>query len=315
MDAVFTNDAFACWNKKSAHTFYENFKKTTAKLIVTVHSSMGNLVHNKSVDHCDNLLTHHNLYSVIIYRPGYYDDIVGMYNDKHHLNLVFNNQNDYIVHKPYVGYLDDSKVKPWDERENNLGFTGRTSADKKYYVYLRGISSGHSESFDNYYYATGKKGAFYWDLVKYDDEIDKFSDKQKSKFHYIDQYTTEDVPSIVGNLRYLAIPTMKPDMEFPGEWVTQEAMYLGTIPIHANLFDTDRVPEELSFLRKFTHQTTTKSIPDYDSMVSQFTDAELKSFSDKLIKYSHKHWNSLTDCRNHLYGVIEGKKQSDLAEV
>lgn len=300
LDVIHTVIFHSYVGKKGEHIdLWDDLARTSVPLVTTVHAvtQLMRWSYDPAVLTTKSFLAHPNLAKVIQFRYGYYDLLMGKFAKKFKPEFTLPDREDYIVHQPYVGYVDRSNTVAWDERPNSIGYAGRFSGAKRGYVLMD--SHEHLKSFDKMVVATNYDDCSYWDRMK----LDKLIEQVGEKLELIKNFEPTDVPEICNQVRFVAFPVAWEDIEFPNEWMYQEMVSCGVIPITTTNM-VKRVPDELKDVLVLTHKPTTKPL-DYDAIVAEYTQDELKAMSEKLVDYANRNWHDIDKASNHLVGVYE----------
>ncbi|AMM44950.1 glycosyl transferase [Bacillus phage SP-15] len=300
LDVIHTVIFHSYVGKKGEHIeLWDDLTKLNVPLVTTVHAvtQLMRWSHDPSVLNTKSFLAHPNLAKVIQFRYGYYDLLMGKFAKKYKPEFKLPNREDYIVHHPYVGYVDRSNLIPWEERPNNISYAGRFSGAKRGYVLMD--SYEYIKSFDKMVVATNYDDCSHWDRMKLNTLIEQVGDK----LDLIKEFEPTDVPKIANKAKFVAFPVAWEDIEFPNEWMYQEMVSCGVIPITTDKM-IKRVPDELKDVLVLTHAPTTKPV-DYDAIVGQYSQEQLKEMSDKLVDYANRNWHDIDLASKHLVGVYE----------
>ncbi|WJZ23565.1 glycosyl transferase [Listeria phage LIS04] len=296
LDVIHTSSFNSYYTKKEEYIhLYDDLCKTKVPIVTVLHAVTQFLRWSldKSIITDKSFLAHPNTRKVIQFREGYYDLFITKFLKKHGDDwLAIREKSDFVTHQPWVGYLDRDNLVPWKDRGRNIGYAGRFNGAKRGYVFMN--SGEYLQSFDKMVVATNTETLGYWDKTKLDKCIESVGDK----LDLIPKFSPDDVPSIANKIQFAAFPINWEDIEFPNEWMYQELLSCGVIPITSTHM-TKKLPKELEDVLVFSHKPTTSPI-DYDSMVSQYSNEDLEAMSSAIVDYANKNWHDKELAISHL---------------
>lgn len=301
LDVIHTSSFNSYYTKKKEYIhLFDDLCKIKVPIVTALHAVTQFLRWSldKSIITDKSFLAHPNTKKVVQFREGYYDLFIKKFLKKHGDDwLQTRNREDFVTHYPWVGYLDRSNLAPWSSRERNIGYAGRFNGAKRGYVFMS--SGDYIKSFNKMVVATNTETLGYWDKQKLDKCIESVGDK----LELIPKFSPEDVPDIANKLQFVAFPINWEDIEFPNEWMYQELLSCGVIPITSDHM-VKKLPEELSDVLVFHHKPTTKPI-NYDAFVESYTNEELEEMSAKIVDYANNNWHREDLASNHLVGIYK----------
>lgn len=291
-------------NDPKNYTLWQSLLNIEIPIVVTIQSDIGSLSRGTKDPYqfgSNSFLTHPMLEHVIAYRPRYLDSLFTKYLDKYKVELALaDRDHNYSIHVPYLSHVDPTGVDDWEVRPNSIGYLGRYGGVKRGKVLLQSYLSGKCSRYDSVLMATDARNNSYWDTMDLNSKIAEINNQKdflKTPFIFKGSFGAEDIKELCEQVRYVVFPSDLVDLGFPNEWMYQECISYGVIPIVSTKFNRD-LPEELSFLKLFEHEPTTQVV-DYNKYIELGTE----EMSRKLIDYAKKHFLSSKEPSDELIRI------------
>lgn len=252
-DTIIIEDDIFTYKADSNTEMFKLTNNIKVPLVAIMHTDPSNFSNFKRLDHNYTVLSHKQLSNLIFFRPNYKKSFREKYLPKHPevvLNPKIRDYDKLSIHNPYVGYI--TPEEPTKDKPYNIGYMGRIASNKGFIDYLKSLKRETLNRVNKAYFITTIQQAGTFSKLSYDTFMKESSLADfKNKLVIVDKFNTDDVSHLLSNIGYLFVPTRsRSNISYPLEWVHQEAMICGTIPVIPNLEE----PVGSDILKKYTYK-------------------------------------------------------------